>query len=104
VVVLSPLVAGIIAQGGYSKQAVKEYLFQNARLTAAEFRDQESDFIRKIDLGKLAAEGRMLQEYCTTDLTQMLPIITPPMRSSLLSAAILRETDLPQYAKLRAIR
>lgn len=78
VVVLSPLVAQIIAKSGYSKQDVKEYLFKKARLTAAEFCALEGDFVREIDLFKLAAEGRMRKEYCTTDLSQLLPITHSP--------------------------
>jgi hypothetical protein len=78
ILVLSPLVAGIIAKGGYSKQDVKQYLFKNARLSAAEFSALEGDFVRKVDLRKLAEEGRMRMEDCTTDLTQMLPITYSP--------------------------
>jgi hypothetical protein len=77
-VVLSPLIAKIIAGGDYSKQDVKEYLFKNARLTAAEFIDIEGDYIRKIDLCKLAEEGRIRKEFGTTDLTQRLPITRSP--------------------------
>jgi len=78
VVVLSPLVAGIIARGGYSKQAVKEYLFKNARLTAADFRDIEGYFVRNVDFCKLAEEGRIRKAYCAADATEMLPITHSP--------------------------
>jgi len=78
IVVLSPLVAGIIAQGGNSKQNVKEYLFKNARLTAAEVKDMEGFFVRKVDFEKLSQEGRVSKQYCTTNDSDLLPMTHSP--------------------------
>ena len=39
VIGLTPQVASIIAQGGYSKNDVKQYLYENARITAQQFED-----------------------------------------------------------------
>jgi hypothetical protein len=78
IVVLTPLVAGIIAKGGKSKQDVKEYLFNNARLTAAEVKDMEGFFVRKVDFEKLSEGGRVLKQYCTTNDADMLPMTHSP--------------------------
>jgi len=78
IVVLTPLVAGIIARGGNSKRDVKEYLFKNARLTAAEIKDMEGFFVRKVDFEKLSEEGRVLKQYCTGSDTDLLPMTHSP--------------------------
>lgn len=78
IVVLTPLVAGIIAQGGNSKQSVKEYLFQNARLTAAEIKDMEGFYVRSVDFAKLSEEGRVLKQYHTGNDNDLLPLTHSP--------------------------
>jgi hypothetical protein len=78
VVVLSPLIARIINGSGYSKQAVKKYLYENARTPAATVSKALGGYARSVDLCELAAKGMLRKEYCTTDPAKMLPIVHSP--------------------------
>ena len=75
VVALSPLVANLIAEAGYSKNDVKQYLFRNARMRASEF-----DMILSQGTAcDLVASGRLEKQFCeSADPDRMLPLVHSP--------------------------
>jgi hypothetical protein len=71
---LSPLVAKTIAQGGYSKNDVKKYLYENARIPAKLFEEKINyDLPQAVESGKLP---RVFTE--STDPQRMVPLVRLP--------------------------
>ncbi|MBI2866230.1 MAG: hypothetical protein HYX99_02570 [Chloroflexi bacterium] len=75
-VLLSPCLAEAIAAGGYSKDRVRQYLYEHARFPARRFEqicpDRET-FCSNVEQGKLP------QEYCLSDdPDRLVPIVWSP--------------------------
>jgi hypothetical protein len=79
VVELTLLVSGIIAAGGYSKQAVREYLFEHALVTAREFDQRLSRHEPRLDLARSVNEGRLSARWAqSSDPERMVPVVHRP--------------------------
>ena len=69
---LTPLVAGILAAGGYSKQAVKQYIYEHALVRAEEF----DDFLDRTEVGLNLKEsvrrGKLPAHFAASDDPQRL--------------------------------
>jgi hypothetical protein len=75
VVTFSPLVANLIAKGKYSKQDVKQYLFQNVRMRASEF----DTILTEGTACSFVEAGRLEKQFCeSTDPDRMLPLVHSP--------------------------
>lgn len=62
---LSPAVAKIFAKDGWTKDKIKEYLFENVRTTAREIEKQALDFNGMyLDMCEKVAKGQLPPEYC----------------------------------------
>jgi hypothetical protein len=72
---MSPCVAEAIARGGYTKEKMKQYLYEHARFTARRFKQLPV----KDSLAEIAAEGRLPAIYGESDdLDHLLPIVWSP--------------------------
>ncbi len=75
-IVMTPAAAEKIARGGYSKAAVKKYLFEHARFSAKRFETMSPD---SYDVGSLCdgvKKGKLPQQYCESDDPErLLPIV-----------------------------
>ena len=76
---LSPKVASIIAQGGYSLDAMRKYLFEHSKIPAREWDAKMSSFLGpKGTACELVNEGKpwkLPPEYCvSTDPDRLLPL------------------------------
>jgi hypothetical protein len=75
VVALSPLVAKLIAEAGYTKNDVRQYLFRNARMRASEF----DMILFQTTACELVASGRLEKQFCESpDPNRMLPLVHSP--------------------------
>lgn len=75
VVALSPLVANLIAEAGYSKHDGKQYLFRNARMRASEF---DMILSRGTACG-FVETGRLEKQFCESeDPDRRLPLVHSP--------------------------
>ncbi len=82
-ILLSPLVATVIARAGYSKQDVRNYLFEKSRIPA----HQIEEFMRRrallpdidpndITLCEMARQGRLPKVFCENeDPDRMIPVV-----------------------------
>lgn len=78
-VCLSPLVATVIASGGYSKDDVKEYLFKNARIPAHEFDEKVRRTWPDFTACKAVKSGKLPECFCETeDPNRMVPLVHSP--------------------------
>jgi len=78
-VLLSPILAEAIAQGGWSKQDVKQYLFEHARLPAWKFEHMLRVWADKPiwNLTEEYAAGRIPKVFCESDdPNRLVPLIT----------------------------
>ncbi len=79
VICLSPAVARIIAEAGYSKSDLRRYLYKNSRITARQFDHhlcpQESSLTinRAVKLGKLPPDFGI-----TEDMDRLVPVVHNP--------------------------
>jgi hypothetical protein len=75
VLTFSPLVADLIAKGGFSKNDVKQYLFKNVRMRASEF----DTILVEGTACSFVAAGRLEKQFCeSTDPDRMLPLVHSP--------------------------
>ena len=80
-VLLSPIIAETIAAGGWSKQDLKQALFDRARLTAREFEKILRDWTQKPiwNLAEEARAGRIPNVYHESDDPErMVPLVWSP--------------------------
>ena len=79
-IMLGPSVAKIIANDGWTKNDIREYLGKNVKTTAEEMKNHVRDFQAiNLDLCALVAEGRLPKEYCeSTDPHRPLPVFWGP--------------------------
>ncbi|MBI2832687.1 MAG: hypothetical protein HYX79_10570 [Chloroflexi bacterium] len=74
--IMSPSVAGAVAKGGFSKAAVKQYLYEHAKFPATRFERLLKSFG---PLCKAAEEGRLPKVYCeSTKPDRLVPIVWSP--------------------------
>ena len=76
---LTPLVAGILSSGGYSKQAVKQYIFEHALVSAREF----DDFLDRTEVGLNLKEsvrrGKLPAAFAASDDPgRLVPVMHHP--------------------------
>jgi hypothetical protein len=79
--ILSPLLAETIAKAGFSKQDVKQYLFDHARLPADQFQRILRDWTQKPtwDLAREVGLGRIPKVYHESDdLQRLVPLVWKP--------------------------
>lgn len=65
--VLSPLVASILAKGGYSKKEIQQYLFERVRIPARQFDRILKRFWPSETACTLVKSGKLPTSYCETD-------------------------------------
>ncbi|MFC1870117.1 UGSC family (seleno)protein [Chloroflexota bacterium] len=74
-ILMSPCVAELIVKGGYTKEKVRQYLFEHARFRASRFEQLFPRFI----LCDAVADGRLPGQYCgSTDPDRLVPIVWSP--------------------------
>ncbi len=75
-IVLSPCLAEGIAKGGYSKDSVKQYLYEHARFPAERFEQVRPG---KGSLCAAVRHGKLPKQYCeSTDPSRLVPIVWSP--------------------------
>jgi hypothetical protein len=65
--VLSPLVASILSEGGYSKRDIQQYLFENAGIPAAKFDRLLQRTWPKETACSLVKAGKLPKSFCTSE-------------------------------------
>ena len=76
---LTPLVAGILASGGYSKQAVKEYIYEHALVRAREFDDFLDRNESGMNLKEAVRRGKLPARFAESDDPERLvPVLHHP--------------------------
>jgi hypothetical protein len=76
---LSPTVASRIAEGGYSKDDIRQYIYENAKIPAYEF--EEELYVRRpgLTVRQAIEQGRLPRSFgVTEDPGRMLPIMHHP--------------------------
>ncbi|MFH1651242.1 MAG: hypothetical protein ABID87_03975, partial [Chloroflexota bacterium] len=78
-VCVSPLVAGIIAKAGYSKDDVRKYLYEHARVTVEQF-NYILNVMRQGDtVPRAVREGRLPEEFgLSDDPERLVPVMHRP--------------------------
>ncbi|MFC1977847.1 UGSC family (seleno)protein [Chloroflexota bacterium] len=75
-IILSPAIAEQIAKGGYSKDGMKQYLYEHAKFPAERFERLRPDYVSLCDAVK---EGKLPQQYCQSDdPDRLVPIVWSP--------------------------
>ncbi len=75
-IIMSPSVAGAIARGGFTKDAMKRYLYEHARFPAKRFEQMLPGFG---PLCKAVEEGRLPGLYCeSNNPDRLVPIVWSP--------------------------
>ena len=73
---LSPCIADVLAKGGYSKEKVKQYLYEHARFPAKRFEQLRSDHGSLCDG---VNQGKLPKQYCeSSDPSRLVPIVWSP--------------------------
>ncbi|MBI4319324.1 MAG: hypothetical protein HY675_12610 [Chloroflexi bacterium] len=79
VVCVSPLLASILAEGGYSKKDFKRYLFDHVRITASEMEEQMQHLIPGYTLCEAVKQGKLDGQFCADDdPNRLVPVATDP--------------------------
>ncbi|MFC1862066.1 UGSC family (seleno)protein [Chloroflexota bacterium] len=74
-ILMSPCIAEVVAKGGYSKEKVRQYLYEHARFPAKRFEQLFPDRI----LCNAVAQGLLPKLYCeSTDPDRLVPIVWSP--------------------------
>ena len=74
--VLSPMVAGILSEAGYSKQDIRDYIFEHARVTAATFDFELNRLYPGYNVAKIVADGLLPKSYAESDDPERLLPLT----------------------------
>ncbi len=116
VLLLSPVIASVLAQGGYSKQAVSDYLVRNATVPASYYEwsiTQQDHHPPGTTLAQLVQTGKLPAAWMTSqDPNRMVPLLLPqsgflvvvagdPMRNR---SCIFRQNFKQGYATSRKVR
>lgn len=76
---LTPLVAGILASGGYSKPAVKQYIYEHALVRAREFDDFLDRNEKGMNLKESVRRGKLPARFAESDDPERLvPVLHNP--------------------------
>lgn len=79
VICLSPLTAGILARGGYSKNDIRQYLFEHARVPAWQFDDRLNRSQSGLTLRQSVKAGRLSQIFALDDdPDRLVPVVHKP--------------------------
>lgn len=79
IICLSPLVANILAKAGYSKDDVRKYLFENARVPAWQFDDRLNRSQSGLNLHIAVREGRLDPMFAASDdPNRLVPVVHKP--------------------------
>ncbi len=79
IICLSPLVAGIIARAGYSKDDVRRFLFEHAKVPAWQFDDRLNRSQSGLNLHQAVKAGRLSAEFALSDdPNRMVPVVHKP--------------------------
>ena len=80
VLCLSPLVASILAKASYTKNDIKKYIYDNARIPAIIFERELKNGIKTgYTIHQAIEEGKLPPSYCETDdPNRMLPLLRSP--------------------------
>jgi len=77
--VLSPLVASIFAEGGYSRRSIQQYLFENVRIPVRRFDRQLQRFWPKETACSLVRVGKLPESFCRSeDPERAVPLMWNP--------------------------
>jgi hypothetical protein len=77
--VLSPLVASILSEGGYSKRDVQEYLFENVGIPGRQFDRVLQRFWPKETACSLVKQGKLPESFCVSeDPDRRVPLMWNP--------------------------
>ena len=77
--IVSPVVAAVLAAGGYSKEDVGQYIHEHAVVPAHEF-EQNNEWVnnRPFDLCEAVKKGILPEEWCeSADPNRMVPLMRP---------------------------
>ena len=74
--VLSPMVANILSEAGYSKQDIRDYIFEHARVTAATFDFELNRLYPGYNVAKIVADGLLPESYAMSDDPERLLPLT----------------------------
>jgi hypothetical protein len=73
-VVMTPVLADLLADAGYSKESLSEYFFEHVRITAAAFEKESGSACELVEEGKLEKEL-----FCPSeDPNRMVPLLHSP--------------------------
>ena len=76
VICLTPAVATIIAEAGYSKSDIRRYLYENARITARQFDHQLRPQESTLTINKAVKLGKLPPDFgATEDPNRMVPVV-----------------------------
>ena len=75
-IVLSPMVANILSEAGYSKQDIRDYIFEHARVTAATFDFELNRLYPGYNIAKIVADGLLPKSYAESDDPERLLPLT----------------------------
>jgi len=76
---LSPLVASIIAEAGYSKSDIRQYIYDNAKIPAYQFDKELAGLWPGFTACKAVKQGKLPESFCVTeDPARMLPVLHSP--------------------------
>ncbi|MFC2059296.1 UGSC family (seleno)protein [Chloroflexota bacterium] len=74
-IMISPCIAEAAAEGGYSKDKVKQYLYEHTTFTAKRY----EHLFPHLALCNAVAEGKLPKQYCeSTDPDRMVPLVSSP--------------------------
>ncbi|MDR0852393.1 MAG: hypothetical protein LBN36_07845 [Clostridiales Family XIII bacterium] len=74
--VLSPMVANILSEAGYSKQDIRDYIFEHARVTAATFDFELNRLYPGYNVAKIVADGLLPASWASSDDPERLLPLT----------------------------
>jgi len=74
--ILSPMVANILSEAGYSKQDIRDYIFQHARITAATFDYELNRLYPGYNVAKIVADGLLPKSFIESDDPERLLPLT----------------------------
>lgn len=76
---MSPLVASIIAEAGYSKSDIRQYIYDNAKIPAYQFEQELAGLWPGFTIRKAVEQGKLPESFCVTeDPARMLPVLHAP--------------------------
>lgn len=116
VLLLSPVIASVLARGGYAKEAVSDYLVRNATVPASYYEwsiAQQDHHPPGTTLAQLVASGKLPQAWMTsTDPDRPVPLLLPQSRFLVVVAGdpmrnrscIFRQNFKQGYATSRKVR